>query len=486
MKLRFWQKTYLLTLLLFVLFFCGGVFLMAFSNQQKFISKEKESALSQQAYRVDSIKNDMGQIQAGRMVTLADVFTTYSDYYQQEDTLTEFRSLDDEGNTLVLASSIPQELTAKFDAVVQNQLSPTQDSGNVLLTENGYFFCISSPLDDSHYFITVIDFSPLFAELRSQRVFYTLLCSCISVLLAVVLFFVLRRISYPLQRLSATADKIAGGALSVRAEVKGHDEISELASSFNNMAESVVSKMEALEIAAEQKERISDNLSHEIRTPLTAIQGYAEYMILANITEEEREKALGYIIEESQRLQKISDRMLKLSVMRREEVELLPLSIVPIFEHVALTISAKAAKQKLRFQIERVPDITINGDEILLESLFTNIADNALKACRNTDDFVSISFRVLPEELCVVIQDTGGGMTEEEVKKLGEPFYRPDKARSRKAGGAGLGITLCCQIALLHKAKLVYFSKLDVGTEVHISFPLIEPLPLTREMEVIS
>lgn len=477
MKLRFWQKTYLFTLFLFLLFFCGGIFFISFNNQKTLVEHEKYSALSEQSYLIQLIKNDMGKTKNGRLINNVDIFSSYQNYYYQQNILTEFRTLNDSGDFILSTGNLPAELSNALIDRSAIKISPLTQSGSLFVESDGWhYFCSLAPLDESNYIVVASNVNYLFNELSGQRFFYTAVCIIVSLFLGIVLFFVLKRISYPLQKLSATADEIAKGSLQVRAVVKGHDEISELAESFNNMADSVVSKMEDLEIAAEQKERIADNLSHEIRTPLTAIQGYAEYMILANLSEEEREQALAYIVEESQRLQKISDRMLKLSVMRREEVELLPLSIQPIFEHVALTISARASKQKVLFHMEKAPDFYINGDEILLESLFTNIADNAVKAC-NPDDTVSIFFRSTSTDLSIIIQDTGRGMTEEEVAKLGEPFYRPDKARSRNAGGAGLGITLCCQIALLHKAKLIYYSKINVGTEVHITFPLISAPP---------
>lgn len=471
MKLRFWQKTYLLTLLLFVFFLCGGVFFVGLFSQERTLSHEKKNALSEHAYRVSSLQKDMQQVKSGSLLTDEDIFTAYGQYYRQKGIRTEFRRIEDAGSSTVVSSDLPEALSTAFNAAVLKKWNPFTENGSMLIRDGGYFFCAVSPLDEAYCFVSVTDFSPLFAEMASQRRLYTLTCLVLSMVLAVVLFFVLKRIAAPLQELSHTADRIAGGALTVRARVQGHDEISELAESFNNMAQSVETKVQALETAAEQKERIADNLSHEIRTPLTAIQGYAEYMILAALSEEEREKALGYIIEESRRLQKISDRMLKLSVMRREEVELVPLSVSPILSHVRLTITAKAAQKSIHFAMDAVPDLQLLGDEILLESLLINVADNAVKACE-PGDFVTISFTVSSGEFCVSIQDTGHGMTEEELGQLGEPFYRPDKARSRKAGGAGLGITLCRQIVQLHHARMIYYSKIDVGTEVRLIFPL--------------
>lgn len=467
MKLRFWQKTYILTLLIFVVVLCATVFIIVLLNQKKMLESEQKSALTEHLFRTSNVKRDINQVKDGGIIIYDDILNSYTDFFAKNNVLTEFRGINND----FFSTSIPADIV---DKTLNLKLFENIDiDTNFIIKNNGYYFVACSALNENYMIISVVDFNQLFSEIYYQRIFYTLLCLFISIFVSLILFFVLRQVSLPLRRLSLTADKIAGGALSLRARVKGHDEISQLAESFNNMAESIISKMDALEITAEQKERIADNLSHEIRTPLTAIQGYAEFMLIANLSESEKGKALGYIVEESRRLQKISDRMLKLSVMRREEVSLVPTSLDSVFSHFALTISAKAAKAKVNFSMEKPPKLTINGDEILLESLLTNTADNAIKACEEGDS-VSVYFSVDHNFFHVIIQDTGHGMSSEEIAKLGEPFYRPDKARSRKAGGAGLGITLCKQIALLHNAKLIYYSAEGKGTEVHISFPLLK------------
>lgn len=467
MKLRFWQKTYVLTLLIFVVFLCATVFVIVLLNQKKMLQSEQKSALTEHFYNTTNVKRDISQVKEGGIIIYDDILNSYIDFFSSNNVYCELRGIENDFSS----NSIPEDIYYNLEnSFFWNDLKPET---SVIIKTDGYYFVACSSLNESYKIISVFDFEQIFTEVYYQRALYTLLCLFTSVLLSLVLFFVLRQISLPLRRLSLTADKIAGGSLAVRAEVKGHDEIGQLAESFNNMAESIISKMDALEITAEQKERIADNLSHEIRTPLTAIQGYAEFMLIANLSENEKEKSLAYIVEESRRLQKISDRMLKLSVMRREEVTLVPLLLEPIFSHVALTISAKAAKSKVHFHMDKCPYVKINGDEILLESLFINTTDNAVKAC-SSGDAVSISFNLDSDLFTVIIQDTGHGMSNEEISKLGEPFYRPDKARSRKAGGAGLGITLCKQIALLHNAKLVYYSAEGKGTEVHISFPLLK------------
>lgn len=267
--------------------------------------------------------------------------------------------------------------------------------------------------------------------------------------------------------MAGISDEIADGAYDKRLPVKGKDEIAKLSLSFNHMADSLMAKMDELELSAEQKERISDNLSHEIRTPLTAIQGYAEYLLLADVKEREKNEVLGYILDESKRLQKISVRMLQLSEMRRDEIELIPLNVHPLIQQCAVTLSARAAEANVEFRVSGLQDAEILGDSILLESLVTNIGDNAIKACTEQGAVV-LSLTVHRGHVVLTIQDNGRGMTKEEVDMLGELFYRPDKARSRMGGGAGLGITLCRQIARLHKAGFTYSSSPGEGTRVEI------------------
>lgn len=456
--MSFWKKTYVLTLVIVITAFVGMVFYIGYSSHSVRLKLEMEKRTSEHAYIEQMLTRDYEEYEkAGE--DISGLINFYGDYYS-------IRGMG-------LAVKGEQEENYRYDRVTGKILLPdnflSEEGVTSGFVKNGgqYYAVVSSRKQGGLSVITSTEVTELYREMQDQNDMYTMICLSVSLVLAVALFFVLRMLSKPLQRLAGVSDEIADGDYDKRLPVKGKDEIARLSESFNHMADSLVAKMDELALGAEQKERISDNLSHEIRTPLTAIQGYAEYLLLANVKEREKNEVLGYIMDESKRLQKISVRMLQLSEMRRDEIELVPMDIRPLIQQCVVTLSARAADADVELTVSGLQEAEILGDAILLESLVTNIGDNAIKACTEKGK-VDLSLALHRSHVILTIQDNGRGMTKEEVDKLGEPFYRPDKARSRMDGGAGLGITLCRQIARLHRAGLTYSSRPGEGTRVEI------------------
>ena len=138
---------------------------------------------------------------------------------------------------------------------------------------------------------------------------------------------------------------------------------------------------------------------------------------------------------------------------------------------------ARQAGVALHLAVEE--ELCLPGDPVLLESLLVNLMDNACKACaQQAEDRPQENFLPLVQlRLCrrdgiplVLVCDNGAGMSAETLRRVGEPFYREDKARSRRWGGAGLGVSICRAIADAHGAVLEYDSKKGEGTTATVKF----------------
>lgn len=108
------------------------------------------------------------------------------------------------------------------------------------------------------------------------------------------------------------------------------------------------------------------------------------------------------------------------------------------------------------------------GDGALLESLLGNLCENAIKAS-SPGGVVQLGCEMRGKK-CFWVRDYGRGMSRETLENLGQPFYREDKARSRREGGAGLGVALCFEIARQHGARLQYFSRPGEGALAMLEF----------------
>lgn len=462
-NLRFWQKTYLLTLLLFLLALFGGIMLIGWQNQHMTMNREMEKARNEQRFIAQSLSRDLSAIQTDGQLNIVSLIRSYGHYYRNNGILIEVMREDE-----LLFSYLPEYSNdyLELHTEVGTQYWTTREYGGVL------YSLVSSRLSGAYEEYTVVcarSLEQLTEAWVQMRRLLTMGSISVSIVLAIGLFFILRSLSKPLERLASTANKFAEGNFSARAIKKGNDEIGELAESLNAMANTAERNIAEIQAIAEQNARMAANLSHEIRTPLTAIQGYAEYLQLAELTREEQSTALHYITEESARLQKISQRMLMLSSLEHDVIAMGPVKIVDIIDQVELSISPKAVCAGIELDIQSGGEGMVNGDAILLESLLLNLLDNSIKACAQNGK-VSLTVKKTGKSIHISITDNGCGMNNEDLAKLGEPFYRPDISRSRSEGGAGLGVALCYQIAGLHNATLTYDSIPQKGTKVMITF----------------
>ncbi|MFA9467047.1 MAG: sensor histidine kinase, partial [Velocimicrobium sp.] len=355
-----------------------------------------------------------------------------------------------------------------------NLLVPPEN-GNRLVTirkaDNKTYVIVSGILSDSYssYRLVYLYDTTNVINAWSRLINILFLAGFIlSILLAFGLLLVLNQIFRPLKQISLTSKEIANGAYETRLPVTGHDELSEMAQSFNHMAKEIQRQMTELKDAADKKQQFVDNFAHELRTPLTAIYGYAEYMQKAVLSEDDRLSALQYIMSESRRLQMIAFHLLECANLQNNALICEELKVFDLFDSVKQTLFGKLDERNI--QVEFNYEIkTIYGDASLLESLLINLISNAINACRKNGHII-IRATVENKLKTITVQDNGKGMTPEVLLQITEPFYREEKSRNRNDGGAGLGLAICEQIALSHNAELSFTSQLGKGTKAKITF----------------
>lgn len=165
----------------------------------------------------------------------------------------------------------------------------------------------------------------------------------------------------------------------------------------------------------------------------------------------------------------MSDRLLHMAALRGEQAVLQPVDVPTLLAKVRSTLLPKAAQSGVQLLPVQTQPCKIAGEAALLESLLINLGDNAIKACAQGDS-VALLAQCKNGTVTLMVQDTGRGMETQTLAQLGKAFYRPDKARSREQGGAGLGVALCRQIAQSHGTTLQYKSRLGAGTTAMVTF----------------
>ncbi|MDU7904679.1 MAG: ATP-binding protein, partial [Peptostreptococcaceae bacterium] len=215
------------------------------------------------------------------------------------------------------------------------------------------------------------------------------------------------------------------------------------------------------------------NVTHELKTPLTSISGFVETLrINENIDKNMRDRFLGIIETESDRLKRLIDDILLLSfIENKDTITSENVEVLNVFKEVyELTInSAKIKNIELKYKFDD-EKIFINSNRDYIKQIFLNLIDNAIKYTPD-GGFVETSVYESNEEVFIKVSDNGIGISKEDKDRVFERFYRVDKARSRDVGGTGLGLAIVKHIVKSLNGTICVKSELNIGTEFTVTIP---------------
>jgi two-component system phosphate regulon sensor histidine kinase PhoR len=216
------------------------------------------------------------------------------------------------------------------------------------------------------------------------------------------------------------------------------------------------------------------NVSHELRTPLTAIKGYVE--TLEDEVEDSHKYYLEVIKRHTERLINIVHDLLLLSELEDDQIklELNKINLNKLIKDVLKVFEQRAKEENIILKSQVGDNITLYADTFMIEQMFINLIDNAIKY---TDKGV-VEIIITHENKHVVIQikDTGIGIPREHIARIFERFYVVDKSRSRKLGGTGLGLAIVKHIVFIHHGKIDVESTQGVGTRFTITLPISQEI----------
>lgn len=328
---------------------------------------------------------------------------------------------------------------------------------------------------DEEYFITVsADLTKTEQACRRLWLVYGGAVFGLAVISGTLLYLLSGKIAAPLNRLATAAGEVAAGNYGLTVPVNSGDyEVVNLSKSFNALSQTVQQNITKIQQEVQRREQFISDFTHELKTPMTAIIGYSQMLDAYRLDPTEVQNAARAICGEAQRLEELSRRLLELCVYQNETVELYPLPLTEVFEQLQTTLLSLAKKYGIALRLLPLP-VTVLANRALLLSLLYNLADNAFKAS-NPDGTVTVQCKVQDNGVAVTVTDEGRGIQPESLPYITEPFFREDKARSRRLGGAGLGLALCKQIAELHGTRLQFNSTPNKGTTVCFKLKLTKP-----------
>ena len=288
----------------------------------------------------------------------------------------------------------------------------------------------------------------------------------VSLVLSLVLFLLLSvlasvKISKPISEITQATRQIQEGDFTIRLPENRSGEVGELMRSFNSMTEALS------RTAYLQKDFIS-SISHEFRTPIASIRGFARLLQMPGLDENSRQEYVGMIAQESDRLSRLSDTLLRLSALERQmaPASLSAFRLDEQIRQVILQLEPAWSSRQIDWQLDLAP-VTVESDAELLVQVWINLIQNAVKF---SDDGGVIEIRVQQTDMAeVVITDHGVGMSEETMARIFDRFYQGDTSRSHE--GVGLGLCLVKRIMDILGGEIRVRSVLGEGSSFRARLP---------------
>ena len=400
---------------------------------------------------------------------LANSISQQSNYDDIVDTLSQ---LDGQNQSLWSGARLSYDGRRLFSSgVMPRELGSPPESGycsvSMFFTSSGKYILVSGLIrvnEENLRLDITSDVTAAYSMRRTQLGIYHWLLIAVLILGAVGSWIIATLLTRPLTRLSRASRAIARGDLTARAQVSSGDELEELAEDFNSMAGRLQENIGELQDSMRRQEEFMGSFAHELKTPMTSIIGYADLLRSRSLNEEERQEAANYIFSESRRLESLSIKLLDLLVLKKHDMELGEASPSAIISGIVKTMKPVLARQDIVIKY-KCESGTCLMETDLVKSLLINLIDNSRKGM-DGPGIIYILSDMTDEGCDIQVIDNGRGIPEEQLGKITEAFYRVDKSRSRAQGGAGLGLALCREIALLHNGDLRIKSILGRGTNV--------------------
>lgn len=281
-------------------------------------------------------------------------------------------------------------------------------------------------------------------------------------------------IALPLKALSAGVRSVTAGDYSQRVALGGGAEISELASGFNGMAEQLT-RLRALEDQLRRRDRLSTLgeasavIAHEVRNPLGIIKTSAEVVRNRAELRPAEARLMGYIIDETRRIEKLIREVLDFA--RPRQIERTPLQVRGILDGVLAIAQTELVSRKVRLKVrDDAKGAQIAGDADRLHQAFLNLTLNAIDAMPEGGEFeIALSF--VPEGLQMIFSDTGSGIAPEIAARIFDPFF------TTKVKGTGLGLAQVASLAEALGGKVALLPKTTQGAAIVLTLPILSPAP---------
>ena len=296
-----------------------------------------------------------------------------------------------------------------------------------------------------------------------------LLLILLFLLSLIILLFFTEFVYIPIKRITEATEHYAAGDMDYELVAESDDELGYLSAVLSYMAQRVAN-------AEDDQKKFIANVSHDFRSPLTSIRGYLEAMLDGTIPPEMYEKYLNVVLNETERLTKLTNGLLSLNNLSTKGMilEKSVFDINNVIKGVIATFEGTLQKKKISV------DLVLTGERLMVEAdvskiqqVLYNLLDNAIKFS-NPNSVIKIETTEKKSKVFVSVKDSGIGIPKDSLKLIWDRFYKTDLSRGKDKKGTGLGLAITKEIIKAHDENINVISTEGVGTEFIFSLPVVD------------
>ena len=331
------------------------------------------------------------------------------------------------------------------------------------------FAPITSDFKVKGYVVILMPISTIQASSNSLLNISYLLLIILFLLSLIILIFFTEMVYLPLRKITRATEQFATGNFRYQLSVDSEDEIGYLAASLSYMAEELAQ-------GEDNQKKLVANVSHDFRSPLTSIKGFLEAMQDGTIPPELYPKYIGIVLNETDRLIKLTNSLLTLNNLNTKGMilEKTDFDINQVIRNTVTAFEPACLEKKIAVELVLTNDImTVNADMGKIQQVLYNLLDNAIKFSP-ANSMIKIETYEKHNKIFVSVKDHGIGIPKENLKQIWSRFYKTDLSRGKDKKGTGLGLSIAKEIIRSHNENINVISTEGVGTEFVFSLPIVE------------
>ena len=283
----------------------------------------------------------------------------------------------------------------------------------------------------------------------------------------IILIFFTEMVYLPLRKITEATEQYASGNMHYEFQVDSEDEIGYLAATLSYMANEIARSED------DQKKFVA-NVSHDFRSPLTSIKGYLEAMLDGTIPPEMHEKYINIVLNETDRLTKLTNGLLTLNNINTKGMLLdrTDFELNQVIRSTAATFEGTCRQKSIAIELVLTGDcIYVNADMGKIQQVFYNLLDNAIKFS-HSDSVIKLETNEKSNKVYISVKDSGIGIPKDDLKLIWNRFYKSDASRGKDKKGTGLGLSITKEIIHAHGEHINVISTEGVGSEFIFSLPV--------------